>query len=300
MRLDEGIEKFLEDLETQGRSKFTLTHYRAHLRRFARWLECRDRPSDRSGGDSPLNLDLKKIQVTIRFRKSSSPYFNEAARIAKELPGYRSVESTMHEVTVPRALEDLELWERVKKLADVVGLWKRSEVVLEGAPVENLWELEDSLGEVRRCFARRGGGELGDEYCSGKEAPDDEVRAFGCRLLSGVSCDLQGFQGSEKWFQFGKLSKDLSTFTPDKELIFRTVARVWVSHPRRRLSFRQRHSAHTHFREHLSLKPSSGLLGRNRPQVLPGRFAQDRRSLTFALKASQCEKGQFLRSKRAG
>ena len=132
MRIEKGIEKFLRELETHGLSPRTLGHYRTHLRRFARWLERSDSSPERSDEDPSLNLDPRRIQVKIRFRKSSSPYFKEAVRVAKGLPGYRCVDTKMHEITVPAALEDLDLWEKVKKLADVVGCWKRSEVVVEG------------------------------------------------------------------------------------------------------------------------------------------------------------------------
>ena len=76
MKIEEGIEEFLKELKTRGRSPFTVNHYRTHLRRFSRWLERRE-TGKRPAGDPSLNLDLGKIQVTIRFRKSSSPYFKE-------------------------------------------------------------------------------------------------------------------------------------------------------------------------------------------------------------------------------
>ena len=85
MKIEEGIEEFLKELKTRGRSPFTVNHYRGHLRRFTRWLERRE-TGKRPAGDPSLNLDLGKIQVTIRFRKSSSPYFKEAVRVAKGLP----------------------------------------------------------------------------------------------------------------------------------------------------------------------------------------------------------------------
>ena len=223
MKIEAGIEKFLKELEARGRSPFTLTHYRGHLRSFSRWLERRE-SAERSDGESSLSLDLRKIEITIRFRKSSSPYFKEAVRIAKELPGYRSVDTKLYEIKVPAALEDLELWERVKQLADLVGCWKRSEVVVEGTPLENFWEFEDSFREVRQCFAGRGEGEFGNGYCSGKEAPDDEACAFGCRHVRGVSCDIRGNSESQKkWYQFGKLTEDLSTFRVDRDAIQKTV-----------------------------------------------------------------------------
>ncbi len=217
MTMDEGIEEFLSELEARGRSPRTLSHYRTHLRRFQRWLE-------RSSGDRSLDLDPRSLQVKIRFRKSSSPHFKEALGIAQELPGYRALEGATYEVKVPAALEDPELWERLRQLADWVGHWKRSEVALEGAPVESFWEFEDSLREVRECFSRRGDGALADGYCSGKDGPDDDARSFGCRLLRGVNCEVRGNSLSHsRWYQFGKLSSDLSTFTVDKDAILRTV-----------------------------------------------------------------------------
>ena len=221
MKIEEGIEEFLNELEARGRSPFTLSHYRGHLRLFTRWLKRRE-SAERSDAEPSLSLDLRKIQVTIRFLKSSSPYFKEAVLLAKELPGYRCVDTKLHEIKVLGVPEDLDLWQRVKQLADGVGHWKRSEVVVEGAAVENFWEFEDSLGEVRQCFARRGEG--GDEYCSGKEAPDEEARAFGCRLVGGVNCDtLRTFESQKKWFQFGKLTEDRSSFRVDKHAILKTI-----------------------------------------------------------------------------
>ncbi len=113
MRIEEGIEKFLRELEADGRSPHTLGHYRTHLRRFARWLKRSDSSPERSDEDSSLNLDPRGIQVKIRFRKSSSPHFKEALRIARELPGYRALEGATYEVKVPAALEAPELWERL-------------------------------------------------------------------------------------------------------------------------------------------------------------------------------------------
>ena len=130
MKIEEGIEEFLKELEARGRSPFTLRHYRGHLRLFTRWLKRRE-SAERSDAEPSLSLDLRKIQVTIRFSKSGSPYFKEAVRLARELPGYRCVDSKLHEIKVPAAFEDLDLWQRVKQLADGVGHWKRSEVVVE-------------------------------------------------------------------------------------------------------------------------------------------------------------------------
>ena len=136
MKIEEGIEEFLKELEARGRSPFTLRHYRGHLRLFTRWLKRRE-SAVRSDAEPSLSLDLRKIQVTIRFSKSNSPYFKEAVRLAKELPGYRCVDSKLHEIKVPAALEELDLWQRVKQLADGVGHWKRSEVVVEGGAVSH-------------------------------------------------------------------------------------------------------------------------------------------------------------------
>ncbi len=168
-----------------------------------------------------LSLDREKLAVTIRFSKSSSPYFKEALRLAGELPGYRTIDQKMHEVKILKGLEEPDLWDRVSALVSLVGGWKRSEVILSGGPTENFWELSDSLTAVGECHARRG---HSPAYCSGKEVPSDDPRAFGCRLARGVSCDLERYSAAgPKWYQFGTLSSELTSFTVDKEEILRTV-----------------------------------------------------------------------------
>ena len=53
MKIGEGIEEFLGELEARARSPFTLTHYRGHLRRFSRWLERRESAERSDGEPSP-------------------------------------------------------------------------------------------------------------------------------------------------------------------------------------------------------------------------------------------------------
>ena len=224
MSIQESIEKFLKELATTGRSPLTLGHYRGHLRAFAHWLESAGDGTTDEEAES-LDLDRTEVQVAIRFPKSSSPAFGEALEIAKTFPTYRfSAERKMHELTVPLALDEGDLWERVSRLADLVGHWKHSRVVVEGAAVENFFEFRDALSQIKQCHAERRRSGLGDLYCSGRDTPSAEASAFGCRLLGGVARDGEDlFNGGAPWFHFGELAEDQAAFRVDKAEISRML-----------------------------------------------------------------------------
>jgi len=169
-------------------------------------------------------LDAKRLRARITFPKSQSKYLSDAVRIAKELPGYSvegSGKNVTHAVDVPLPLEDVQLWERVRQLAKIVQYWKRSEIVIEGGPFDSLLKLEQAVSAVRSCYMAREKSALGDMFCLGKEAPDDDPTCFGCRLLEGVSRTGSYYYEHLGWHQFGRLSEDLSSFSVDKKEIVR-------------------------------------------------------------------------------
>ena len=118
--MKEQIEEFLSELESSGRSPVTVGHYRAQLSRFWRWLERTAAPDESEVDDDALRLEACEVTVAIRFRRTSSRYFQAAVALAKDLPGYSLSESGTHKVHAERVLSDPALWERVKRLAELV------------------------------------------------------------------------------------------------------------------------------------------------------------------------------------
>jgi len=174
-----------------------------------------------------LNLDRNQLIVRISFGKSSSQYFNDAIQIARELPNYESIGEGLqqqHIVKVLLSVEDPQLWDRVRSLARIAGHWKRSQVEIQGVSVDSFSELERGISAIRNCYQGLNESGLGEIYCSGKDAPDCEKSCFGCRFVKGVTPENHGNYWQplhSSWYQFGDLDDDLTTFTVDKDEIFR-------------------------------------------------------------------------------
>ncbi len=176
--------------------------------------------------EDALNIDANQLILKITFSKSHSKYFKDAVQIARELPNYKisgEENEQTHRVKVQLSLDDLQLWERVRTLALIVRNWKKSKIEIIGIPVRDFMELERGISEVRNCYKRWSESGIGEMYCSGKDAPDDETSCFGCRLVKGVT--LLGKHSYSftnlKWYQFGMLSDDLMTFKVEKNEILR-------------------------------------------------------------------------------
>ena len=93
----------------------------------------------------PLSLDRDQMRVKVTFGKSSSPKYKGAVLFARELPGYKchgEAKDQVHVVDVQLSFADVQLWEEVLELASIVGTWKKSEVIVEGAPADTFWNLK--------------------------------------------------------------------------------------------------------------------------------------------------------------
>ena len=65
-----------------------------------------------------------EFRVKISFAKSSSQYFGDALEIASEFEEYRAFgkgKEQRHEVDIRLALTDDRLWEKTRRLAQIVG-----------------------------------------------------------------------------------------------------------------------------------------------------------------------------------
>ena len=131
-------------------------------------------------------------------------------------------------------LDDLDIWDRLWKLIGMVCNWKGSivEVEVEGAGKRTPQALQYEMDEVRACYGNRNASGLDFQYCSGKDAPNEESNCFGCRLISGVSRWLWKWHGKRDfyWYQYGIVSDDQLRFIVDKEQIFLTIVKETGSH----------------------------------------------------------------------
>jgi hypothetical protein len=163
------------------------------------------------------------IHLRLSFGRSPSSYYPDAVAIAEGLPGYERSgdgKTTVHGIDVDLPLIETELWDRVHKLYQIAGRWNSCQVVLENTPFESLSDLMRLVGDIRRCYAWREETNLGDAFCSGKNAPDADADTFGCRRIGGVSRALHNRSHAEfSWWQFGNLAADATVFIVDKHAI---------------------------------------------------------------------------------
>jgi hypothetical protein len=118
------------------------------------------------------------LACTLTFERSSSPYYREAVRLARTVPGYRrSGDEERERHSVPLAA--LPLAERLLRL--VTG-WRGSLVQVQGIALYGLetFRLLQMLG----CYRRRERSRLGTLYCWG--LPERGRGRLPCRLVGAV------------------------------------------------------------------------------------------------------------------
>lgn len=96
------------------------------------------------------------FRVKISFTKSNSQYFGDALELASEFEEYRTFgkgKEQRHEVDIRLTLTDDRLWEKTRRLAQIIGNWKRSKIVISGTLYSSFLELERGVAEVKRCYA---------------------------------------------------------------------------------------------------------------------------------------------------
>jgi len=163
-------------------------------------------------------MNDRQTMVTIEFRDCRSPQLPAAIVTARQL-GCTDSGGKIYRVQVPVDVvgADLDLLGSLYKL---VSKWQSTRVTISGPGAEmKLPELLKKIAEVRRCHSRRIPGNLSAMYCSRQDSPAGDAACFGCRMLEGLS-RLPDYQCDHlAWWQFGRLSEDLSTFTVDKAAI---------------------------------------------------------------------------------
>ena len=183
------------------------------------------------------------IDVELSFGRSTSDHYSAAVAYAEKMPGYSCTgegRQARHSVRARISVDDLALWGKFRHLEEFVGSWRSSSFKVNGS-LSSFPNVDTGITFIAQCHARRKAYPAGDEYCSGKNAPDEEATAFGCRYARGVSptvgahsrqhdgwWDQYGaLDWSERadlrWYQFGALDEGNLVFRVDKERIFSTV-----------------------------------------------------------------------------
>jgi ATP-dependent 26S proteasome regulatory subunit len=160
--------------------------------------------------------------LEILIRKSSSPHYAHAVRLAQSIAGYRLTgqsKEVVHVVTVTVSLAHEATWQKLQQLLRLVSSWRSALVMVAGQPVR-FWAFTGRLAQVKACYARKVQHGAGAGYCSGKDSPGAEATHFGCRFCDGVSRRLDGsaYSGAS-WIQFGALSRQRDSFRVDKAAI---------------------------------------------------------------------------------
>ncbi len=178
----------------------------------------------------------KPIKIEVSFGKSSSTNYRSAVRLAKQFEGYEERgegQQIHHSVKLDLSFDDDKAWDDMRQLSHIIGGWKSASFRLDGKRFTSMWELDREIGEVRQCYIQRRDSVLGEAYCLGKEAPDDEADFFGCRYVRAITHEgASGYYShqSQKWYQYGELSDDRTTFTTDKEKILSLIKTHTADH----------------------------------------------------------------------
>ena len=187
---------------------------------------------------SGLERKLKRSRNEFRdsIGKTRSRRLQDAIRQAEKIPGFSKPEGAgvemVIEIRVP--FEDSKVWHRIQELRYPLGRWKSTVVLLDGKEIEP-GQLSSDLSQVVACYRSKQSSDPLLHYCSGRDRPNGDISAFGCRLIKGV--DLRDWGGSEMhWYEFGALSADQKRFAVDKDAILgrlrhKTIDKACVSCP---------------------------------------------------------------------
>jgi hypothetical protein len=124
--------------------------------------------------------DHSQLRCTLTFERSPSPYYPEALRLARAVPGYMSDDEgaqTRH--IVPITVAAMPVAERLLR---IVSGWRGSVVDVDGVDLYGV-EMLRLLGMLS-CFRRHERSRLGLSYCWG--LPDGERGRVPCRLISSA------------------------------------------------------------------------------------------------------------------
>ena len=125
-------------------------------------------------------MNESDLRWTLTFERTASPYYREAVRQARALPGYRHLSEEQREAhCVPLTVTILPLAERLLRL---VAGWRGSVVEAEGLALDGVEMLQ--LLHTFRCYRRHERSALGTAFCWG--LPERGRGRVPCRLIDDV------------------------------------------------------------------------------------------------------------------
>ena len=127
--------------------------------------------------DKPISAVAvgKEVQVEVSFGRSTSAGYDQAVKIAKNIPTYVEEgedKSIRHIIVLP--MTEVEL---VITLWELVGSWKSSRLLINGQPATKKVLVYKCVG----CFRERQKSFNREQYCYGDKEYDSNI--WGCKQL---------------------------------------------------------------------------------------------------------------------
>ena len=177
-------------------------------------------------GDPVTEADRVSVPVTqsqvaiveISFGESSSPNFNKAVEICKNIPSYSvsgEGKQLQHRITLPITEVDL-----IINLFELVGSWKSSQMLINGRAATKKDLTYYGVG----CYRNRQKAYRPEQFCFGEK--EYEANIWGCKRLNmpinewgGGWLDYGGFDKSGVWhFDKDRIRHELELALKENEL----------------------------------------------------------------------------------
>jgi hypothetical protein len=146
--------------------------------------------------DTPVTAVVSSnvAQVELSFGKSTSASYEQAVKIASNIPSYETSgegKALLHTVVLP--MTEVEL---IINLWELVGSWKSSRMLINGQPVTKKTLVYKCVG----CFRERLKSYNKEQYCYGEHHYD--LNIWGCKQLQ---MPLNHWGGG--WLEYGSMTK---------------------------------------------------------------------------------------------
>lgn len=136
----------------------------------------------------------KAANVDISFGRSTSATYEQALKIARNIPTYTEEgegKLTRHAVTLP--ITEIEL---IINLWELTGSWKTSRLLINGQPASK----KDLVYKCLGCFRERQKAYNREQYCYGESQYESNL--WGCKQLR-----MPLGQWGGGWLQYGNMTK---------------------------------------------------------------------------------------------
>lgn len=164
------------------------------------------------------------ITIELVIPRSSSPSLPRALSTARKFEGFIEPDDPKQPYRLIIGADEMRARHRaLEGLFETVRGWKGAQLLINGKTAD-AYRFREILS-VMQCSDGRDAAVLPDEYCDSSYGS-----GWGCRYLRVIQAGLPSSayemdRGSRYWFQFGRFSEDMSTWTIDKTELAEAVAR---------------------------------------------------------------------------